>query len=194
MWFSQLSSMAQFRVTAHCQEASFQQLWFSRLLYSAWCNPAESREFGDGWGAILFWVHWVYRPVRQSDTKVLDQDVILLGISSTPVSIVISLMVVKWIDLPNKEVLTKTTTMTLPTGDNDKAAAGDRESNKLMNTSCAEEACWNPGGQWGTLGRLKEVNELIGLGPGSWQNKINTSNYQVRRVEEGSKLIACVEL
>ena len=41
-------------------------------------------------------------------------------------------------------------------------------------------------------GGLKEVNELVGLGPGWWQNKINTNNYQVRRVEEESKLIACL--
>jgi len=41
-----------------------------------------------------------------------------------------------------------------PTGGNDKAAAGDR-SNELTNTSCAEEACWNPGGQWGMPGGLK---------------------------------------
>jgi len=40
--------------------------------------------------------------------------------------------------------------------------------------------------------RTQEVNELVGLRPGWWQNKINTNNYQVRRVEEGSKLIACL--
>ncbi len=42
-------------------------------------------------------------------------------------------MVVEWINLPNKQVLAETSTMTLPTGGNNKADAGDRKSNKLTN-------------------------------------------------------------
>jgi len=33
-------------------------------------------------------------------------------------------------------------------------------------------------------------HELVGHRPGSWQNKINTNNYQVSNLEEEKKLIA----
>lgn len=48
MQFSQLSSVAQVRVPLSTARESAATLWFSRLLYPAWCVPAKSRESGDG--------------------------------------------------------------------------------------------------------------------------------------------------
>jgi len=55
--------------------------------------------------------------------------------------------------------------MTSPAGGNNIAAAGDREYNVLTNTSCPEEACWNPDGQEKHLEHSKQ-NELVCLRPG----------------------------